>query len=59
MNGDRISRVIIDSRLRPTRSRPWRATGVDEMLADPGPREPLPVRPRDLRRAVRNDGLVG
>ena len=34
----------------------WRAAGVDVITADPGPREPLPVRPRDLRRAVRNDG---
>ena len=23
---------------------------------DPGPREPLAIRPRDLRRAVRNQG---
>ncbi len=25
------------------------------IAVDPGPREALPVRPRDLRRAVRND----
>jgi DeoR/GlpR family transcriptional regulator of sugar metabolism len=37
----------------------WRETGVEVMLVDPGPHEPLPVRPRDLRRAVRNDEAVG
>jgi hypothetical protein len=29
------------------------------ITTDPGPRKPPPVRPRDLRRAVRNDELVG
>jgi len=33
----------------------WRAAGVDVITVDPGPREPLAVRPRDLRRAVRNE----
>ena len=34
----------------------WRAEGVDVITVDPGPRELLAVRPRDLRRAVHNDG---
>jgi hypothetical protein len=29
------------------------------MVVDPGPREPPVLRPRDLRRAVRNDEAVG
>src|SRR2546426_997066 len=33
----------------------WRAAGVEVITADPGPIEPLSVRPRDLRRATRND----
>jgi DeoR/GlpR family transcriptional regulator of sugar metabolism len=33
----------------------WRAAGVDVITVDPGPREPPPLRPRDLRRAVRSD----
>src|SRR3979490_2226489 len=33
----------------------WRMAGVDVLTVDPGPREPPPFRPRDLRRAVRND----
>ena len=32
----------------------WRAAGVEVVVADPGPHEPPPLRPRDLRRAVRN-----
>lgn len=36
----------------------WRSAGVDVVVADPGPAEPPPLRPRDLRRAVRNtEGL--
>jgi DeoR/GlpR family transcriptional regulator of sugar metabolism len=34
----------------------WRGAGVDVIVADVGPMEPLPLRPRDLRRAARNDG---
>jgi DeoR/GlpR family transcriptional regulator of sugar metabolism len=37
----------------------WRAAGVQVVVTEPGPREPPPVRPRDLRRAVRNDEAVG
>jgi hypothetical protein len=37
----------------------WRAAGVDVVVVDPAPREPLPVRPRDLRRAVRNEEAAG
>ena len=29
------------------------------IVVDPGPREPPPLRPRDLRRAVRNEEIVG
>ena len=36
---------------RRTRWTAWRAAGVDVITVDPGPREPLPVRPRDLRRS--------
>ena len=28
----------------------WRAAGVEVVTADPGPRQPPPLRPRDLRR---------
>lgn len=37
----------------------WRAAGVQVITTEPGPREPPPLRPRDLRRAVRNDEAVG
>jgi DeoR/GlpR family transcriptional regulator of sugar metabolism len=36
----------------------WRAAGIQVVTADPGSRQPPPLRPRDLRRAVRNtEGL--
>ena len=41
------------------RGRGLAAAGIDVITADPGPREPPPVRPRDLRRAVRNDEQFG
>ena len=36
-----------------------KAVGQDVLTVDPGPREPPPLRPRDLRRAVRNDEAGG
>ena len=46
------------ARRRP-RSRRGAPPASNVITVDPGPREPPPVRPRDLRRAVRNDELVG
>src|ERR671937_1013058 len=37
----------------------WRAAGVDVVVVDAAPREPLPLRPRDLRRAVCNEEAAG
>ena len=48
--------IVTDSGAPEDEVEAWRAAGVDVVTADPGPREPPPVRPRDLRRAVRNDG---
>lgn len=53
-----LSGIITDSSAPAAEVDAWRETGVDVMLVDPGPREPLPVRPRDLRRAVRGDEAV-
>ena len=47
--------IVTDSSAPDDEVEAWRAAGVDVITADPGPREPPPVRPRDLRRAVRND----
>jgi len=54
-----LTGIITDSSAPASEVEAWREVGVDVMLVDPGPREPLPVRPRDLRRAIRNDEAVG
>jgi DeoR/GlpR family transcriptional regulator of sugar metabolism len=46
--------IVTDSSAPADEVAAWRAAGVDVVVADPGPSEPLPLRPRDLRRAVRN-----
>jgi DeoR/GlpR family transcriptional regulator of sugar metabolism len=54
-----LAGIITDSSAPAAEVEAWREAGVDVMLVDPGPREPLPMRPRDLRRSVRNDEAVG
>jgi DeoR/GlpR family transcriptional regulator of sugar metabolism len=50
--------IVTDSTAPSDEVEAWRAAGVDVVVADPGPLEPPPLRPRDLRRAVRNtEGL--
>ena len=56
---DELAGIITDSGAPASEVEAWRAAGVNVITADPGPREPPPVRPRDLRRAVRNDEQVG
>jgi DeoR/GlpR family transcriptional regulator of sugar metabolism len=50
-----LAGIVTDSGAPPDEVEAWRAAGVEVLTVDPGPREPMPVRPRDLRRAVRND----
>jgi DeoR/GlpR family transcriptional regulator of sugar metabolism len=49
-----LTGIITDSSAPEDQVQAWRSAGVDVITVDPGPREPLAVRPRDLRRAVRN-----
>jgi DeoR/GlpR family transcriptional regulator of sugar metabolism len=56
---DQLAGIITDSSAPASEVQAWRAAGVDVVTVDPGPHEPLPVRPRDLRRAVRNEAHVG
>jgi DeoR/GlpR family transcriptional regulator of sugar metabolism len=56
---EELAGIITDSSAPAAEVEAWRAAGVNVISVDPGPREPPPVRPRDLRRAVRNDGAVG
>jgi DeoR/GlpR family transcriptional regulator of sugar metabolism len=53
-----LAGIITDSSAPAAEVEAWREAGVEVMMVDPGPREPLPVRPRDLRRAVRGDEAV-
>jgi DeoR/GlpR family transcriptional regulator of sugar metabolism len=52
---DDLAGVITDSGAPEEEVQAWRAAGMEVITADPGPAEPPPVRPRDLRRAVRQD----
>ena len=54
-----LTGIITDSSAPVDEVEAWRAAGVDIVTVDPGPREPPPLRPRDLRRAVRNDERFG
>src|SRR6476619_5466149 len=51
---DELTGIVTDSSAPADEVDAWRAAGIEVITADPGPREPLPVRPRDLRRSVRN-----
>jgi DeoR/GlpR family transcriptional regulator of sugar metabolism len=54
-----LAGIVTDSSAPAAEVAEWRAAGVDVVTVDPGPREPPPLRPRDLRRAVRNDEAGG
>jgi DeoR/GlpR family transcriptional regulator of sugar metabolism len=54
-----LSGVVTDSSAPLDQVEAWRAAGLEVVVVDPGPREPAPVRPRDLRRVTRNDPGVG
>jgi DeoR/GlpR family transcriptional regulator of sugar metabolism len=56
---DQLAGIITDSSAPASEVEAWRGAGVEVVTVEPVPREPLPVRPRDLRRAVRNDARVG
>jgi DeoR/GlpR family transcriptional regulator of sugar metabolism len=54
-----LAGIVTDSSAPADEVDAWRESGVDVIVVDPGPREPLPLRPRDLRRAVRNEEALG
>jgi len=53
---DDLTGIVTDPSAPADEVEAWRGAGVDVVVADVGPMEPLPLRPRDLRRAARNDG---
>ncbi len=56
---EELAGIITDSSAPTVEVEAWREAGVNVISVDPGPREPPPLRPRDLRRAVRNDEADG
>jgi DeoR/GlpR family transcriptional regulator of sugar metabolism len=56
---EELAGIVTDSSAPTIEVEAWRAAGVNVISVDPGPREPPPLRPRDLRRAVRNDEAAG
>jgi DeoR/GlpR family transcriptional regulator of sugar metabolism len=54
-----LTGIVTDSSAPRDEVEAWRENGVEVVIVDPGPPEQPPVRPRDLRRAVRNDETVG
>lgn len=54
-----LAGVITDSSAPTAEVEEWRAAGVNVITVDPGPWQPPPLRPRDLRRAVRNEPAAG
>jgi DeoR/GlpR family transcriptional regulator of sugar metabolism len=55
---EQLTGIITDSSAPADQVETWRAGGVEVVTVDPARREPPPVRPRDLRRAVRSHGGV-
>jgi DeoR family transcriptional regulator of aga operon len=47
-----LTGIVTDSSAPADEVVAWRAAGIEVVLADPGPREAEPLRPRDLRRAI-------
>jgi DeoR/GlpR family transcriptional regulator of sugar metabolism len=54
-----LTGIITDPSAPRDEAEAWREAGVDVLVADPGPSPAPPVRPRDLRRAVRNVEAAG
>jgi DeoR/GlpR family transcriptional regulator of sugar metabolism len=55
---DQLAGIVTDSGAPADEVEAWRAAGVNVVTVDPAPREPPLLRPRDLRRTVRNDERV-
>src|SRR5262249_31436713 len=53
---DQLTGIVRDSGAPRAEIDAGRAVGIEVIAVAPGPREPMAVRPRDLRRAVRNHG---
>jgi len=55
---DDLTGIVTDPSAPAAEVEAWRGAGVEVIVADAARMEPLPVRPRDLRRATHNDGAT-
>ena len=55
---DDLTGIVTDASAPAEEVEAWRAAGVEVITVDPAPREGPPLRPRDLRRAVRGDEVL-
>src|SRR3989454_5934056 len=55
---DQVDAIVTDSSAPADEVAAWRAAGGAGLTVDPGPREAPPLRPRDLRRALRTDEVL-
>jgi DeoR/GlpR family transcriptional regulator of sugar metabolism len=54
-----LAGIVTDSSAPPAEVEAWKASGVNVITVDPGPPDTVPLRPLDLRRAVRSDESTG
>ena len=54
-----LAGIVTDSSAPPAGVEAWRAAGVDVITVDPVTSDTVPLRPRDLRRTIRNDERAG
>jgi DeoR/GlpR family transcriptional regulator of sugar metabolism len=55
---ENLTGIVTDSSAPADEVAAWRAAGVEVIAAELGPHEAPPLRPRDLRRAVRTDEVL-
>jgi DeoR/GlpR family transcriptional regulator of sugar metabolism len=56
---DDVHGVVTDSSAPAEEVAAWREAGINVIVAEAAPRDKPAIRPRDLRRAVRNDEATG
>ena len=55
VSADRLAGIVTDSSAPAAEVEAWRRAGIEVICTDPGPGQPPPHRPRDLRPVVRGD----
>jgi DeoR/GlpR family transcriptional regulator of sugar metabolism len=58
VSAEDLTGIITDASAPADEVAAWRAAGVNVVTVDPEPHDPAPLRPRDLRRAVRSNEVL-